>query len=213
MWKLFQAGGPLMWALLFCSILSLTVILERWIFWMRININEDARRANEMLTSLRRDPSWRPEPGEQGVICNILLAGLNSCEQTFDKAMEIMALRAIGRMRRGMNLLDTIITVAPMLGIMGTVLGIISSFDMLSEAGVSEPHAVVAGIAQALITTASGLAVAVITLLPYNYFASRIDRAQDLIEMYASHVAITLSESPERPSRPAGSPDSGEGSA
>ncbi len=81
--------------------------------------------------------------------------------------MEIIALESLARMRKGMNILDTIITAAPMLGIMGTVLGIITSFDMLGAAGAaSEPRAVIGGIAQALITTASGLGIAVVTIFP-----------------------------------------------
>ena len=83
-----------------------------------------------------------------------------------------------------MPVLDTIITIAPMLGILGTVTGIIASFDMLGLAGVEEPKAVVAGIAQALITTAAGLGISIATVFPYNYFSARIEAAQEELEMY-----------------------------
>ena len=106
--------------------------------------------------------------------------------------MFIIAMRSTAKMRRGMNILDTVITVAPMLGIIGTVTGIIASFESLAIAGVGDPKAVIGGIAEALITTAAGLFISVGTLFPYNYFNTRIERAQDLIEMYASHLEITL---------------------
>ena len=104
-------------------------------------------------------------------------------------------MRSVAKMRRGMNVLDTVITVAPMLGIIGTVTGIIASFESLAIAGVGDPKAVIGGIAEALITTATGLVISVGTLFPYNYFNTRIERAQDLIEMYASHLEISLGDS------------------
>ena len=73
-------------------------------------------------------------------------------------------------MRRFMGVLDTMITVAPLLGIFGTVLGIIASFEMLGSAGIDNPQAVTAGVAQALITTATGLGIAILSVFPYNYF-------------------------------------------
>lgn len=93
-------------------------------------------------------------------------------------------------MRRYMGILDTIITVAPLLGIFGTVIGIIASFDVLGSTGIEHPEAVTAGIAQALITTASGLGIAILTVFPYNYFNSRIERASLIIEKYSTSLEI-----------------------
>jgi biopolymer transport protein ExbB len=87
-------------------------------------------------------------------------------------------------------ILDTIITVSPLLGIFGTVIGIILSFEMLGSAGIEEPQAVTAGIAQALITTASGLGIAILSLFPYNYFNSRMEKATATIEKYATSLEI-----------------------
>jgi len=90
--------------------------------------------------------------------------------------MESYAEKQISYMSRGQGLLDTVITLAPMLGILGTVLGIIDSFNILSLEGVENPTAVVGGIAQALISTAMGLSVALLALLPYNLFRSFIQK-------------------------------------
>jgi biopolymer transport protein ExbB len=93
-------------------------------------------------------------------------------------------------MRRFMGVLDTMITVAPLLGIFGTVLGIITSFEMLGSAGIDNPKAVTAGVAQALITTATGLGIAILSVFPYNYFNSKVERAALDIEKYATSLEI-----------------------
>jgi len=86
--------------------------------------------------------------------------------------------------------LDTMITVAPLLGIFGTVLGIISSFEILGSGGIADPKLVTGGIAQALITTATGLGISIITVFPYNYFRSRIEHAIHVMEKYATSLEV-----------------------
>jgi biopolymer transport protein ExbB len=87
----------------------------------------------------------------------------------------VQANQEVERMKKGLGFLDTIVTMAPLLGILGTVLGIIQSFDLLGSTGIQDPKAVTSGIAQALITTAAGLTVALLTLVPFNYFVSRVE--------------------------------------
>lgn len=106
------------------------------------------------------------------------------------KAMESTAADEMKRMRRFMGVMDTMITVAPLLGIFGTVIGIITSFDILGSTGIEHPQAVTAGIAQALITTAAGLGIAILSVFPYNYFNSRVDNAALIIEKYATSLEI-----------------------
>lgn len=192
MWEYFRAGGPLMWPLLACSIIALALILERCWFWSRLRLKKDEEAAARILHEARDGKA--SSSGQEGIICAMLYAGLSVPPKECGKAMEVVALEALSHMYKGMNILDTIITASPMLGIMGTVLGIITSFDMLGELGVSEPKAVIAGIAQALITTASGLGIAVFTIFPFNYFNSRIEQAQDIFELYASRLEIIQNE-------------------
>lgn len=90
--------------------------------------------------------------------------------------MEVAAGDEIERMKRGLDILDTIITMAPLLGILGTVLGIIDSFDLLGHSGIEDPKAVSGGIAQALITTAAGLTVALMTMVPFNYLVAKVKK-------------------------------------
>jgi biopolymer transport protein ExbB len=93
-------------------------------------------------------------------------------------------------MRRFMGVLDTMITVAPLLGIFGTVTGIIQSFEALGATGVEQPAAVTAGIAQALITTAAGLGIAIPSVVFYNFYDSLCERAALRIERYATSLEI-----------------------
>ncbi|MBW1800601.1 MAG: MotA/TolQ/ExbB proton channel family protein, partial [Deltaproteobacteria bacterium] len=106
------------------------------------------------------------------------------------KAMEAATTDEIKRMQRYLGVLDTMITVAPLLGIFGTVIGIITSFEILGASGIEHPQAVTAGIAQALITTASGLGIAILSVFPYNYFQSRVENAALNIEKYATSLEI-----------------------
>jgi biopolymer transport protein ExbB len=106
------------------------------------------------------------------------------------KAMESAAAEEIKGMQQYMAVIDTMITVAPLLGIFGTVIGIILSFEMLGAAGIENPQAVTAGIAQALITTAAGLGIAILSVFPFNYFNSRIEKAALDIEKYATSLEI-----------------------
>ena len=106
------------------------------------------------------------------------------------RAMEAEAESILQQMNRSMPVLDTMITIAPLLGIFGTVLGIISSFEMLGTAGIADPKLVTAGIAQALITTASGRGIAIIAVIPYNYFNSRVDHAVHVMEKYATSLEV-----------------------
>lgn len=190
---LFQRGGIVMYPLLACSLVSLTVILERGLFWIRRKRETDNALVDEVLdlARLQRHEDIRVKTqGASDYVVGVLVCGLVHREYSLSKAMEMAAMEEIKRMKRYLPVLDTIITAAPLLGILGTVLGIIQSFDMLGTAGIQDPHAVSAGIAQALITTAAGLLIAIFTLFPYNYFMARVEKAAARIEKYATSLEI-----------------------
>ncbi|MBW2001890.1 MAG: MotA/TolQ/ExbB proton channel family protein [Deltaproteobacteria bacterium] len=191
--NLFIKGGPIMYPLLICSIIALTVIIERTIFWIGDYYRRDQALVNEVLF-LAEQGNWETIRARIGnskdFIVRILVAGILHREFSIAKAMETAASDELDRMRRHLPILDTIITVSPLLGIFGTVIGIILSFEMLGSAGIEEPQAVTAGIAQALITTASGLGIAILSLFPFNYFNSRVEKAATTIEKYATSLEI-----------------------
>jgi biopolymer transport protein ExbB len=111
------------------------------------------------------------------------------------EAMEVAAGDEIERMKRGLPILDTIITMAPMLGILGTVTGIIKSFNLLGTVGVADPRAATSGLAEALITTAAGLIVALATLVPFNYFVSRVTSSAKHLEQVAAQFGVAYRKS------------------
>ena len=126
----------------------------------------------------------------------VLRAGLEQ-ETNPVKAMEAAGIAAIAEMRRGLPALDTIITLSPLLGLLGTIIGMVDSFKIMAIAGSSQPHAVTGGVAEALIATATGIVVAVITLIPYNYFLARVERETEKIEEYATRLELALNQTPQ----------------
>lgn len=190
---LFQKGGIVMYPLLVCSLVSLTVIIERSLFWIRKDRQKDNALVDELLelARLRKHQEIRAKAQESGdYVVRVLVCGLVHREYSLSKAMEMAALEEIKRMKRRLPVLDTMITAAPLLGILGTVIGIIHSFDMLGRAGIQDPQAVTAGIAQALVTTAAGLLIAIFALFPYNYFMSKVQKGTIRIEKYATSLEI-----------------------
>jgi biopolymer transport protein ExbB len=96
--------------------------------------------------------------------------------------------------KRYLPILDTIITLAPLLGLLGTVTGMISSFGIVSEVGLGQPHAITGGVAEALIATATGLFIAISALLPYNYFRTNVEAVSDMIEVHATRLELYLQQ-------------------
>ena len=182
-----------MYPLLACSVIVLTIIIERFFFWARISYDRDQGLLDEVLALSQRG-EWTAVRDTIGssrdYVIRILVTGILHREFSMSKAMESAANDEVKQMRQYMRVMDTMITVAPLLGIFGTVLGIISSFEMLGAAGIEHPELVTAGIAQALITTASGLGIAIFTVFPYNYFNSRVEEATQAIEKYATSLEI-----------------------
>jgi len=191
--EIFIKGGPVMYPLLACSIISLTVIIERILFWIREDMLRDQSLVDDILELCRKgewDEVRGRVAGSKDYIIRILVSGILHKEFSMAKAMETAATDEIKRMRSYLSVLDTMITVAPLLGIFGTVIGIITSFEILGSSGIENPQAVTAGIAQALITTAAGLGIAILSVFPYNYFNTRAENAALAIEKYATSLEI-----------------------
>jgi len=95
-------------------------------------------------------------------------------------------------MTRYLVILDTVITLSPLLGLLGTVTGMIRAFGVVAASGMNEPHAITGGVAEALVATAAGLAVAIVTLVPYNYFLRRVERGVEDMERAGSRLELLL---------------------
>jgi len=193
MWEYFLKGGPVMWPLLICSFVSLTVVIERAMFWVVLRRRSNGTLLNEIM-ALCESGDWEAirlrTAGTRDYAIKVIITGILHRDFSMTKAMESAAADQVKRMRRFMGVLDTMITVAPLLGIFGTVTGIIQSFEALGTTGIERPAAVTAGIAQALITTAAGLGIAIPSVILYNFFDSLCERAALRIEKYATSLEI-----------------------
>ncbi|MEJ2157413.1 MAG: MotA/TolQ/ExbB proton channel family protein [Desulfobacteraceae bacterium] len=182
-----------MYPLLACSLIVMTVVIERSLFWLKTEMQRNRHLVDEVM-ELCRCGDWKAvrktTQGCRDYVVRILISGIVHRDFSMLKAMEAAAADEVQRMRRFMGVLDTMITVAPLLGIFGTVLGIITSFKMLGAVGIQNPQAVTSGVAQALITTAAGLGIAIFSVFPYNYFNAKVERAALDIEKYATSLEI-----------------------
>jgi len=184
---LFDRGGPVMWPILICSLIALAVAIERlFAFWKHNVANFYFRNRHKEILSLTRDGRFDEAlaiaRAADSPICRIFGSALENREAGFLETLEAASQLELNRLRRGFTVLDTAITVAPMLGILGTVTGIIDTFNVLSAAGMENPTGATAGIAEALITTAAGLIVAIYCLFPFNFFVSQLKRRTTELE-------------------------------
>ena len=190
----FLKGGPIMWPILLVSLVAATVIFERLFWWFRQKAlressklektfghieNGDLKEASE-LARTSQDPRLRT-----------IWHGLNHHHTTMQSALQVASGLEIQRASRFLMIMDTIITLAPLLGLLGTVTGIMAAFDAVGQNGL-EVDAVSAGIGEALIATACGLAVAMATLIPYNWFSSKVERLKFELETASTNLEVML---------------------
>lgn len=190
-------GGFVMIPLLICSIVALALSIERFLFWKKLKakevIHEILRRVEQQEFSHALDlgrSSHLP-------IARVLAQGIAHRNPSPGKAMEAAAQAEVPILKSRLGILDTIVTLAPLLGLLGTVVGMISSFDIMSEAGMGQPHAVTGGVAEALIATATGLLIAILTLLSYNYFTNKAEREIEQMEHFGSRLELLLNSNKE----------------
>lgn len=197
MWTLLSIlvkGGPVMIPLLACSMISLAVVLERCWFWWRAGGATGADRAMELARAAKYDDAIEVAARSGSLVARVLAAGIERRESSATLAMEAAAAEELVGARRYLAVLDTIITLSPLLGLLGTVTGMIGAFGVMASSGINQPHAITGGVAEALIATATGLAVAIATLVPYNYFTTRVERTLDQIECVGSRFEALLAK-------------------
>jgi len=185
--ELLMQGGWVMWPLLGLSVLALTLCFERGVFWLRYCALANRKRLARLHQALRKGEwaSLQPEQNKLNIYSR--LAGQLAEHGASPAVVTEIVERERASIERFMGMLSTIITVAPMLGILGTVTGIIQSFAAFggggSEANLDQ---ISQGIAEALWSTAGGLVVAIIVLFPYNVFRAQVNRALGQFESLAA---------------------------
>lgn len=193
-------GGPVMIPLGLCSVLALAVFLERcWYFWRTRSDTESVIAAlREPLAHGNYLEALHVAKQAPGPTAGLLSAGIAYADRGRDQMHEHLELAGrtqVQRMEKGLQLLATITTISPLLGLLGTVTGIIRSFRVLSALqGIEGPSALSAGIAEALITTAFGLIIAIPSAAAYDWFSVIIDRRVQEMNRAGNQVMDIVSE-------------------
>ena len=182
--QIFADGGIFMYPLVLCSLLAFGVIIAKaYTLWAaHRKSREILQRVGELGKQGKLDEAIRLAADTPGPVAAILLSGLrrvyerNASGKDVEKAVKTTGAIELGFLERGLIVLATISNVAPLLGFLGTVAGMISAFGAIAEAGQVEASLVAGGIKVALITTAAGLVIAIPVNIGYNFFVTRIDK-------------------------------------
>lgn len=192
----FLSGGWIMWPLLACSILSLAIILERsWVLkYSKIAPKDTVQRVLHAIANRDHDNFRVNDLANQSPLGNMLAKGLQHSEQGLSvmrQRMEEQGRQIMTGLERHINALGTIAAITPLLGLLGTVLGMIQVFTVITS-GSTESEALAGGIAQALLTTAFGLGIAIPSLMFHRYFERRLDELAIDMEREATKLVEGL---------------------
>ncbi len=193
MFHLIQKGGPIMWPLLFTSVVSGAVVLERLFFIIGVSLKRAPKVVDGILAHAERgefDEAIKLGQNSGDFIASALTHGLTHRNKSFSNALMNAANRELRRFNQGLSVLDTVITLAPLLGLLATVTGMIRAFGILGGRELDAPSVITGGIAEALIGTAFGLGIAVVALIPFNYLNARLEEARREIESAATHLEL-----------------------
>ncbi len=196
----FNKGGPIMWPILLVAIVAICVVGERAIWWFRQGLRRDPEKLEKVLAALENadfPEASRIARDSTDPVLRMIWHGLNHIHSSLQGALQVAAgveLRMAGRF---LTVMDTLVTLAPLLGLLGTVTGIMRSFGTLGDREVNVA-AVSGGIGEALIATACGLGIAIISLVPYNYFTSKTTKLQFELETAATNIEVMVNAVKQR---------------
>jgi biopolymer transport protein ExbB len=199
---IFIKGGPIMWPMLFASIVALAVALERVVFL----VNEQRKRSPKSVANFFVEVGKGDLDGavsvskksQDPIVCTLGYA-LEHRDQSLGHALAYAETRTMKRFKRGLPVLDTVITLAPLLGLLGTVTGMMGSFAVIGG-DLSSPGAITGGIAEALIATAFGLIIAILCLIPFNYLNSKIEAMEGELLACGEQLKLMIEGRPAVPS-------------
>jgi biopolymer transport protein ExbB len=192
-----KQGGPVMWMLLVCSIVVVAIVIERLVFFA--SQHGDTKG---LLRAIGQKIAADDLPGavkicqqNKGMLPRILEFGLARGEKNradITDALSIALMEHLNALERNLGVIGTIAVIAPFVGLSGTVLGIIRAFQDIALKGNSTPAVVAGGVSEALITTFAGLVVAIVAVIFFNYFKSRIKAYNQEMIVAANQLAEML---------------------
>jgi biopolymer transport protein ExbB len=190
----FKRGGPVMWPILIISIIGLTVVIERIFWWTGRWFRRDPKRIEKVFTAIENGDlaeASRLSRGSRDPVIRMMWNGLNHQHASLQGALQVAAGIEIKRAGRFLVVMDTLVTLAPLLGLLGTVTGLIRAFGALGNEELAIV-AVTGGIAEALIATACGLGIAIFALVPFNFFTSRVSNLEFELQTAATNLEVML---------------------
>ncbi len=191
---LFKKGGPIMWPLLIVSILALATVIERVLFLFSEQRKRDDEAVQDLLAAVSEgdiDKAIKIGTGTGDYVARAMTYALQHREKSIANALMFANAKELKRFSRGLPILDTAITIAPLLGLLGTVSGMMNSFSLIGG-DLSAPGAITGGIAEALIATAFGLVIAIVCLVPFNLLNSRIEETRHALEAASTQIELLV---------------------
>ena len=198
--KFFIQGGPIMYPILICALVAVAVVGERIFWWVREGMRRSPAQLAEILTAIERgetQSALQVAAQSQDPVARMIYHGLNHQHTSLQGALQVAAGVELQKAGRFLTVLDTLVTLAPLLGLLGTVVGLMGSFLKLGGAEL-DPSAITGGIGEALIATACGLGIAILAVVPFNYFNGRLSRLQFELETAATNVEIMVKQEAHR---------------
>ena len=203
MWEIVRAGGPIMWPIILCSIAAAAIILER--MWTlqekRVLPGDLVQKIWQLVEANQINDKIIAALEQNSPLGKVLAAGLANRHRPREIMMERLedaGRHVVHELERFLNTLGTIAGVSPLLGLLGTVTGIIKAFNAIQAGGMGDPRALSGGIAEALITTAAGLCVAIPALIAYRYLRGKVDRIVVAMEKDAIRLADAVEQAAHR---------------
>jgi biopolymer transport protein ExbB len=191
---LFLKGGPIMYPLLLAGLVAVAVVAERLLWWVRVAGRRDARAVAAALTAAEAGDWTAAEKAVASSVdpvARVLRAGLSHRTGAFEGAVQVASAAELREAARYIGVLDTLVTLAPLLGLLGTVTGIMGSFNSIGSDELAVAK-VTGGIGEALIATAAGLGIAIVTLLPLNLLSARLTSLQADLEAAATALQVAI---------------------
>lgn len=190
----FKKGGPIMWPILMVSLTALAVVLERIFWWLGRWMRRDPKRIEKVFTAIEVGDvaeASRLSRDSRDPVLRMMWNGLNHQHASLQGALQVAAGIEIKRAGRFLVVMDTLVTLAPLLGLLGTITGLMKSFSFLNNEELAVT-AVTGGIAEALIATACGLGIAIFALIPFNFFTSRVSNLEFELQTAATNLEVML---------------------
>ncbi len=190
----FLKGGPIMWPILVCLIVALAAVAERLLYWRNVRRLRADKAFSEALWEVRLGqygPAWQRTQGAASPFLVTLRSGLANGRTEPVTAMQLRAEETLEEAGARQWLLSTIVTLAPLLGLLGTVIGIMGSFQFIGSEQLAVAK-VSGGVGEALIATAAGLGIAIFCLIPHNFFHRRAQSLRHDLEQAINQAEIAL---------------------